>query len=82
MELNDVQPQGGGDGRHLFRRLAAEDPDPLHIRRQARQHSRGMIHGTLAWAAGEGRTMHDVDLDVERPTGFIRRIVNFLKERV
>jgi cell division protein FtsA len=38
--------------------------------------------GLLAWAAGEGRTMHDVDLDVERPTGFIRRIVNFLKERV
>ena len=38
--------------------------------------------GLLAWAAGEGRTMQDVDLDVERPTGFIRRIVNFLKERV
>ena len=38
--------------------------------------------GLLAWAAGEGRTMHDVDLEVERPTGFVRRIVNFLKERV
>jgi cell division protein FtsA len=36
----------------------------------------------LAWAAGEGRTMHDVDLDAERPKGFIRRIVNFLKDRV
>ena len=41
-----------------------------------------MTAGLLAWAAGEGRSMHDVDLDVERPTGFIRRIVNFLKERV
>ena len=38
--------------------------------------------GLLAWAAGEGRTMHDVDLEVERPTGLIRRIVNFLRERV
>jgi hypothetical protein len=26
--------------------------------------------------------MQDVDLEVERPSGFIRRIVNFLKERV
>jgi cell division protein FtsA len=38
--------------------------------------------GLLAWAVGEGRTMHDVDLQVERPAGLLRRIVNFLKERV
>jgi cell division protein FtsA len=38
--------------------------------------------GLLAWAAGDGRTMHDVDLEVERPKGFIRKIVNFLKDRV
>jgi cell division protein FtsA len=38
--------------------------------------------GLLAWTAGEGRTMRDVDLEVDRPTGFIRRIVNFLRERV
>ena len=25
--------------------------------------------GLLAWAAGEGRTMHDVDLEAERPAG-------------
>ena len=37
--------------------------------------------GLLAWTAGEGRTMRDVDLEVDRPTGFIRRIVNFLRER-
>ena len=38
--------------------------------------------GLLAWAAGEGRTMHDVDLNIERPAGFFRRIVNFLKDRI
>jgi cell division protein FtsA len=38
--------------------------------------------GLLAWAAGDGRTMHDVDLEAERPAGFFRRMVNFLKERV
>jgi len=38
--------------------------------------------GLLAWAAGEGRTMQDVDLEAERPAGLIRRIVNFLKDRV
>jgi cell division protein FtsA len=38
--------------------------------------------GLLAWSAGEGRAMQDVDLEVERPAGFVRRIVNFLRERV
>ncbi len=38
--------------------------------------------GLLAWAAGQGRTMHDIDLDPERPAGLIRRIVTFLKDRV
>ena len=38
--------------------------------------------GLLAWASGEGRTMHDLDLAEERPAGFVRRVVNFLKERV
>jgi cell division protein FtsA len=38
--------------------------------------------GLLHWAAGEGRTMHDVDLEEERPAGLLRRLVNFLKERV
>lgn len=38
--------------------------------------------GLLAWAAGQGRTMHDIDLDPEPPAGLIRRIVNFLKDRV
>jgi cell division protein FtsA len=38
--------------------------------------------GLLHWAAGEDRVMHDVDLDPEQPAGLLRRIVNFLKERV
>ena len=39
--------------------------------------------GLLTWAAGEGRTLHDIDLDARtaRPA-LLRRIVNFLKERV
>jgi cell division protein FtsA len=38
--------------------------------------------GLLAWAAGEGRVMHDIDLEIAQPTGLFRRLVNFLKERV
>ncbi len=38
--------------------------------------------GLLHWAAGEGRTLHDVDLEVTQPTGLFRRIVNFLGERI
>jgi len=38
--------------------------------------------GLLHWAAGEGRTLHDVDLEVAQPAGLFRRLVNFLKERV
>jgi cell division protein FtsA len=38
--------------------------------------------GLLAWAAGEGRTLHDLDLDADKPRGLLRRLVNFLRERV
>nr|WP_294556539.1 cell division protein FtsA [uncultured Rhodopila sp.] len=38
--------------------------------------------GLLAWAAGDGRTFHDMNLGGEPPAGFFRRLVNFLKERV
>jgi cell division protein FtsA len=38
--------------------------------------------GLLAWASGAGRTLPDIDLDADRPGGMIRRIVNFLRERV
>jgi cell division protein FtsA len=38
--------------------------------------------GLLAWASGAGRNLPDIDLDADRPGGMIRRIVNFLRERV
>jgi len=38
--------------------------------------------GLLAWAAGAGRSLADIDLDADRPGGMIRRIVNFLRDRV
>ncbi len=38
--------------------------------------------GLLAWAAGEGRSMQDIDLEMTRPSGPIRRFITFLKERI
>ncbi len=38
--------------------------------------------GLLAWAGGDGRALHDIDLDVETPRGLLRRIVAFLRDRV
>jgi cell division protein FtsA len=38
--------------------------------------------GLLSWAAGEGRTFHDVDLDPPETPGWFRWVVNFLKDRV
>ena len=38
--------------------------------------------GLLGWSAGTGRSLHDIDLDVEQRTGLFRRIVNFLRDRV
>jgi cell division protein FtsA len=38
--------------------------------------------GLLAWAAGDGRVMHDIDFEAERPTGLLRRLIAFLKERL
>jgi cell division protein FtsA len=38
--------------------------------------------GLLSWAAGAGRGFQDVDMEEERQSGLLRRIVNFLRERV
>jgi cell division protein FtsA len=38
--------------------------------------------GMLAWAAGEGRSLHDMDLETDRRAGLLRRLVDFLRERV
>jgi cell division protein FtsA len=38
--------------------------------------------GLLAWAAGEGRTLKDINPEAQRSSGWVGRIVNFLRERV
>jgi len=38
--------------------------------------------GLLSWAAGAGRTLHDIELEPGRPVGLFRRFVNFLRDRV
>jgi cell division protein FtsA len=38
--------------------------------------------GLLSWAAGEGRSLADIDLDADRPTGLLRRIVDFLRDKI
>jgi cell division protein FtsA len=38
--------------------------------------------GLLSWAAGEGRGFQDIDLSGEPSVGLIRRLVNFLRDRV
>jgi cell division protein FtsA len=38
--------------------------------------------GLLAWSAGAGRPPTDMDLDSDKPDGWFRRIVNFLRDRV
>lgn len=38
--------------------------------------------GLLAWASGAGRHLHDIDLEPERSGGMLRRLVNFLRDRV
>ena len=38
--------------------------------------------GLLAFATGDGQTMHDIDFDTERGTSWFGKIVDFLKNRV
>ena len=38
--------------------------------------------GLLGWVAGEGRTLHDIDLDEERQGGFLRRIFDLIRRRL
>ncbi len=38
--------------------------------------------GLLAWAAGEGRALADIDMTEERGTGPLRRFARFLRDRV
>jgi cell division protein FtsA len=38
--------------------------------------------GLLAFATGDGQTMHDIDFETERRIGAFGRFVNFLKDRL
>jgi cell division protein FtsA len=38
--------------------------------------------GLLFWAAGEGRALHDIDLDSSPSNGILRRIIDFLRDRL
>jgi cell division protein FtsA len=38
--------------------------------------------GLLFWAAGDGRALHDIDLDASRSGGILRRIIDFLRDRL
>jgi cell division protein FtsA len=38
--------------------------------------------GLLGWAAGAGRAFHDLDPDAERPGGVVRRVIEFLRQRL
>ena len=38
--------------------------------------------GLLSWAAGAGRSFQDMDMEEEQQTGWLRRIVNYLRDRV
>ena len=37
--------------------------------------------GLLGWTAGEGRTLHDLDLDTDTPRSLLRRVADFLRNR-
>ncbi len=38
--------------------------------------------GLLGWTAGEGRTLHDLDLDTDTPRSLLRRVADFLRNRL
>jgi cell division protein FtsA len=38
--------------------------------------------GLLAWASGAGRKLHDIDLEIDQPSGLVGRMVKFLRDRV
>jgi cell division protein FtsA len=69
--------------RMLGRQIRAGRPAPLRgLPDSATGPAFATAVGLLAWAAGEGRTLPDIDLDSDKPRGLLRRIVNFLRERV
>ena len=69
--------------RMLGRQVRAGRPAPLRgLPDSAAGPAFATAVGLLAWAAGEGRTLPDIDIDTDQPRGLIARIVNFFRERV
>jgi cell division protein FtsA len=69
--------------RMLDRQVRAGRPAPLRgLPDSAAGPAFATAVGLLAWAAGEGRTLPDIDLDAGQARGLIGRIVNFFRERV
>ncbi|MDE2197775.1 MAG: cell division protein FtsA [Rhodospirillales bacterium] len=66
--------------RILGRQVRAGRPAPLRgLPDSAAGPAFATTIGLLAWAAGEGRSLPDIDLDGEAPRGRFARFVNFLR---
>ena len=69
--------------RMLVRQVRAGRPAPLRgLPDSAAGPAFATAVGLLAWSAGEGRTLPDIDIDTDQPRGLIARVVNFVRERV
>ncbi len=72
--------------RILNRQVRLGRPDPRLLRGlpdAATGPAFAVSAGLLLWAAGEGRTLADLDLGAEgKPTGLLRRVARFLRDRV
>ena len=70
-------------GRILNRQVRLGRPAPIsNMPDDATGPAYSALVGLLAWAAGDGRAMIDIDLAEERPRGLLHRVVHFLRDRV
>lgn len=69
--------------RILDRQVRIGRPNPLRgLDEQHGSPAYATAIGLLAWASGAGRNLADIDLGPEETPGPIRRLVNFLRDRV
>jgi cell division protein FtsA len=69
--------------RMLGRQVRAGRPAPLRgLPDSAAGPAFATAVGLLAWSAGEGRTLPDINIDSDQPRSLIARVVNFFRERV
>ncbi len=69
--------------RVLGRQVRLGRPAPLRgLPDDARGPAFATALGLVAWAAGAGRPAHELEADAESQGGFLRRIVNFLRDRL